>query len=138
MLHITPLVLALLPRPVIITPRVTFSYCLADIEELRRVSEKEKGKALPQKIAAIKARGSVVWSDKEPSPEFKDRFEARKIPVVGIRHVRVWGIQVDDERELPGHERTTIPDEELWQVELKAKDGSSYEVNSNMVEPAPE
>lgn len=98
----------------------------------------EKEKALPQKIAAIKERGFVVWSGDELLPEFKDRFEAGKVPVIGIRHVRVWGIQVDDERELPGHERTTIPDEELWQVELKAKDGSTYEVNSNMVEPAPE
>ena len=47
----------------------------------------------------------------------------------------VRGIQVDDERELPGHERTQIPDEELWEVNLEAKDGSHYEVDSKMLKP---
>ncbi len=102
------------------------------------MSSKNKEKVLPEKIAAIKERGFVVWSSDELLPEFKNRFDEAQIPVVGIRNVRVWGIQVDDERELPGHERTSIPDEELWQVELKAKDGSTYEVNSNLVVPAPE
>ena len=102
------------------------------------MSGKNKDKVLPEKIAAIKERGFVVWSSDELLPEFKDRFADDRIPVVGVRNVRVWGIQVDDERELPGHERTAIPDEELWQVELKAKDGSTYEVNSNLVAPAPE
>lgn len=95
-------------------------------------------KPLPERIAAIKTRGFVTWSNDELLPEFKELFDKKKIPVVGIRNVRVWGIQVDDERELPGHERTSIPDEELWQVELKAKDGSTYEVNSSLVVPAPE
>ena len=98
---------------------------------------KNEEKALPENIAAIKERGFVVWSSDELLPEFKDRFDVGQIPVVGIRHVRVWGIQVDDERELPGHERTSIPDEELWQVELIADDGSKYEVNATLVRPAP-
>jgi len=92
----------------------------------------------PDAIAAIRKRGFVTWSSKELTEEFKQRFDASRIPVVGVRHVRVWGIQVDDERELPGHERTSIPDEELWQVQLNAKDGSVYEVNSTYVIPAPE
>jgi hypothetical protein len=95
-------------------------------------------KALPERIAAIQTCGFVIWSNDELLPNFKGLFDEKKIPVVGIRNVRVWGIQVDDERELPGHERTSIPDEELWQVELKAKDGSTYEVNSSLVVPAPE
>jgi hypothetical protein len=40
---------------------------------------------------------------------------------------------VDDERELMGHERTSVADEELWQVVLQAKDGATYEVNSRLV-----
>lgn len=95
-------------------------------------------KALPERIAAIQTCGFAIWSNDELLPDFKGLFDEKKIPVVGIRNVRVWGIQVDDERELPGHERTSIPDEELWQVELKAKDGSTYEVNSSLVVPAPE
>ena len=46
-------------------------------------------------------------------------------------------LQVDDERELPGHERTTIPDEDLWQIELEALDGSHFEVNSQLLVAAP-
>ncbi len=94
---------------------------------------------LPEKIAAIKRSGFVVWASTEGLPtEFVQRFDAARIPAEGVQHVRVWGIQVDDERELPGHERTTIPDEELWQVKLRAKDGSTYEVNSRFVDPAPD
>lgn len=92
---------------------------------------------LPERITAIKKRGYVVWAKKDLAPEFMTKFDESKIPVVGVRHVRVWGIQVDDERELLGHERTSIPDEELWEVNLQAKDGSQYEVNSDFVEPAP-
>ena len=81
---------------------------------------------------------SVSWASDDVSPAFAAHFDTERIPVAGVKHVRVWGIQVDDERELPGHERTSIPDEELWQVELKAKDGTTYEVNSKMVKPKPE
>ena len=44
---------------------------------------------------------------------------------------------VVDERELPGHERTMIPDEELWEVNLVARDGSCYEVESRLLKAAP-
>jgi hypothetical protein len=66
------------------------------------------------------------------------RFDDSRIPVVGVRHVRLWGIQVDDDSEIEGHERTSIPDEELWEIVLKAKDGSTYEVNSKLVVPVAE
>ncbi len=102
------------------------------------MSEIEKQEIhLPAKIAEIKQCGFVIWASDDVSAEFAAHFDTDRIPVAGVKHVRVWGIQVDDERELPGHERTSIPDEELWQIELKAKDGSTYEVNSKMVKPAP-
>lgn len=93
--------------------------------------------ALPERMLAIKKRGYVVWARQGPSAELKAKFPEQLIKVGEIRHVRVWGLQVDDERTLPGHERTSIADEELWQVELIAGDGSRYEVNANYVEPAP-
>jgi hypothetical protein len=94
---------------------------------------------LPEKVAAIKECNYVTWStDNDLSPDFKQHFDDVRIPVIGIRHVRQWGVQVDDERELPGHERTSIDDQELWEIVLQAKDGSKYEVNSKFVEPAPE
>jgi hypothetical protein len=92
---------------------------------------------LPEEVAAIKEQGFVTWSSpsKELAPDFIQLFDENRIPVVAIRHVRQWGIQVDDERELMGHERTSIDDEELWQAVLKAKDGSTYEVNCKFVRP---
>lgn len=92
---------------------------------------------LPKRLLEIRARGYVVWSRYGPSPELKAKFPEPPIKVGNIRHLRVWGLQVDDERALPGHERTEIPDEDLWQVELLADDGSRYEVNAAFVEPAP-
>jgi len=61
----------------------------------------------------------VKWVSADVAAAIRDKFAARRIPVKGIRHVRIWGLQVDDERELPGHERTMIPDEDLWQIELR-------------------
>ena len=94
---------------------------------------------LPDAISAIKERGYVTWSTAEGlSSDFKQNFDAERIPVVGIRHVRLWDVQVDDEREIDGHERTSVPGEELWDIILKAKDGSNYEVNAKFVIPIPE
>ena len=98
---------------------------------------KKDTQPVPDKIAAIKRSGFVIWSSKELSSDFKKRFDEHRIPVVSVHNVRVWGIQVDDERELPGLERTSIPDEELWNVKLKATNGSTYEINSEYVIPAP-
>jgi hypothetical protein len=99
----------------------------------------DKPLKLPEKITAIKESNFVIWSTvNDLSAQFMQHFDDLRIPVVGIRHVRQWGVQVDDERELPGHERTSIEDEELWEIVLEAKDGSSYEVNSRFVVPAPE
>lgn len=91
---------------------------------------------LPEALQAIKDRGYVVWKT-DPPAALAAKFMQSPIKVAEIRHVRVWGLQVDDERELPGKERTSIPDEELWQVELVADDGSKYELSAATVEPAP-
>jgi hypothetical protein len=89
---------------------------------------------LPDQLAAISECGFAIWASHEaPAMNFRKHFDEVRIPVVGIRHVRQWGIQVDDERELMGHERTSVADEELWQVVLQAKDGATYEVNSRLV-----
>ncbi|MDH3400837.1 MAG: hypothetical protein OEM03_07700 [Chromatiales bacterium] len=93
---------------------------------------------LPAHVAAIKENGFAQWSGGAAPAGLEGLFEDTGIPVENIRHVRIWGLQVDDERELPGHERTSIPDEEIWQVTLVAKDGSHFEVNSELLVPASE
>jgi hypothetical protein len=91
----------------------------------------------PQNVSDIERCGYATWASDELPVEFRSRFDATRIPVVGVRNVRVWGIQVDDERALPGLERTSIPDEELWELVLRANDGSTYEVNSRYLKAAP-
>lgn len=100
------------------------------------MSSSKKGAALPPDVAKIVEAGYATWADADVDPDLRRKFAADRIPVAGVRHVRVWGIQVDDERALPGHERTRIPDEEIWEVNLVSLDGSRFEVESRLVKPA--
>ena len=94
-------------------------------------------KTMPENVAAIAKCGFARWANKdEVDAKLRARFKTVRIPVVGVRNVRVWGLQVDDERELPGLERTQIPDEEIWEVNLRALDGSKFEVDSRLLKPA--
>jgi hypothetical protein len=93
---------------------------------------------LPDELVPLQESGFARWaSNAAPAADFRRLFDEQRIPVLGIRHVRQWGIQVDDERELMGHERTAVADEELWQVMLQAKDGGTYEVNAKWVVAVP-
>lgn len=94
---------------------------------------------MPEDVVAINKCGAVIWSDNNDlSAKFLQQFDDERIPVLGVRQVRIWGLQVDDERELPGHERSSIEGEELWEIILEAKDGSRYDVNSKLVVPVAE
>jgi hypothetical protein len=95
-------------------------------------------KVMPAELAAIVECGYATWASDSIDPEVRARFDSERIPVAGVRQVRVWGVQVDDERELPGLERTQIPDEELWEVNLVGKNGSKYEFDSTLLKAAPE
>lgn len=100
------------------------------------MAENEQLTAVPPEVAAIAKAGFASWASDDVDHALKSKFDAERIPVAGVRHVRVWGIQVDDERELPGLERTQIPDEEIWEVNLVSKSGSKYEVDSRLLKPA--
>jgi hypothetical protein len=91
---------------------------------------------MPADVAAIADCGYAIWARDDVDPKLRARFDANRIPVAGVRHVRIWGLQVDDERELPGLERTQIPDEEVWEVNLEALDGSKFEVDSRLLTAA--
>jgi hypothetical protein len=92
---------------------------------------------MPPAVAEIADCGFATWARKDVDEKLRARFAADRIPVAGVRHVRIWGLQVDDERELPGLERTQIPDEEVWEVNLEALDGSKFEVDSRLLKAAP-
>jgi len=92
--------------------------------------------SMPAEVAAIASAGFAVWAAGDVDPALRQKFSADRIPVTGIRHLRIWGLQVDDEREFPGHERTQIPDDEVWEVNLVAIDGSGYEVDSRLLKAA--
>ena len=91
---------------------------------------------MPQHVAAIAACGFAIWATEDVDPKLRARFDGEHIPVAGVRNVRIWGLQVDDERELPGLERTGIPDEETWEINLEAKDGSHFEFDSTFLKAA--
>ena len=93
--------------------------------------------SMPAQLATIVECGYAIWAGDDVAPEVRARFDSERIPVVGVRKVRVWGLQVDDERELPGLERTQVPDEELWEVNLEAINGSKYEFDSSLLKPSP-
>ena len=117
--------------------RPSFSELVSKIMRIQdgngKVREMTSEKTMPPQIAAIQDCGFAIWSGDEVAEEFRSKFDPHRIPVKGIRQVRVWGLQVDDERELPGLERTSIPDEEIWEINLEAKDGSLYEVESRLL-----
>ena len=94
--------------------------------------------AMPESLISIVNAGYAIWANDDVDPTLRARFDSERIPVAGVRHVRVWGLQVDDERELPGLERTGIPDDEIWEVNLEAKNGSHYEFESRLLKAAPE
>ena len=91
---------------------------------------------MPPEVAEIAECGFATWASDTVDDKLRARFDAERIPVAGVRHVRIWGLQVDDERELPGLERTQIPDDEVWEVNLEALDGSKYEVDSRLLKAA--
>ena len=102
------------------------------------MSDKALQAAMPAELAAIVECGYAIWATDDVDDAMRARFDKQRIPVAGVRNVRVWGLQVDDERELPGLERTQVPDEELWEVNLEATNGSKYEFDSTLLRPAPE
>ena len=106
--------------------------------EVSFVGDDKRDIDAPAEVAAIIERGYATWASESVNEQFRARFDSKRIPVAGVRHVRVWGLQVDDERELPGHERTQIPDEEIWEVNLVASDGSKFEIDSKLLRPAPQ
>jgi hypothetical protein len=79
------------------------------------MSERYEEPPMPPGVQAIRSCGYVRWAGGTVAQSLRERFAPDRIPVLGIRHVRVWGLQ----------------------VELEARDGSRFEVNSELVVAAP-
>ena len=100
------------------------------------MSARRGDSSIPAAVAAIVDCGYAIWAAGDVDDDLRAKFASDRIPVCGMRHVRIWGLQVDDERELPGLERTEIPDDEVWEINLVASDGSKYEIDSRLLKPA--
>lgn len=100
------------------------------------MTDQKKSPIMPAHVADIVACGFATWDSDDVDEALRTKFDTARIPVTGVRNVRVWGLQVDDERELPGKERTSIPDDEIWEINLEALNGSHYEVDSRMLKAA--
>jgi len=72
------------------------------------MTDQKKSPIMPARVADIIACGFATWATDGVDEALRARFDALRIPVAGVRNVRVWGLQVDDERELPGHELALI------------------------------
>ncbi len=92
-----------------------------------------KDTRMPDHVSEIVDCGFAIWAADDVDVTIRTKFDEKRIPVVGVRNVRVWGVQVDDERELPGHERTQIPDEVIWEINLEARNGSRYAFDSKFL-----
>jgi hypothetical protein len=101
------------------------------------MTDQDTSTKMPQHVAAIAACGYAIWAGENINARLRDKFDSERIPVAGVRNIRIWGLQVDDERELPGHERTEIPDEETWEINLVASDGSRFGFDSSLLKAAP-
>jgi hypothetical protein len=101
------------------------------------VNESNRYSRMPADVAAIVECGFAIWARDDVDDSLRSRFDSDRIPVAGVRHVRVWGVQVDDERALPGRERTQIADDEIWEINLVSARGSNYEIDSRLLKPAP-
>jgi len=112
-----------------------FDSILGSLREVDSMTD-SGARNMPAEVAEIADCGYAIWARDDVDQKLRARFDANRIPVAGVRHVRIWGLQVDDERELPGLERTQIPDEEVWEVNLEALDGSKFEVDSRLLKAA--
>lgn len=100
------------------------------------MTEPERDARMPANVAAIVECGFAIWASDDIDGGLRARFDSERIPVAGVRHIRVWGLQIDDERVLPGLERTQIPDEEIWEINLVSSSGSKYEIDSRLLRPS--
>ncbi len=100
------------------------------------MNKQNTAEKMPPHVAAIAACGYAIWATEDVDTELRERFHSERIRVASVRNIRIWGLQVDDERELPGRERTEIPDEETWEINLEANDGSHYKFSSTLLKVA--
>ena len=54
------------------------------------MTERESKAAMPDAVAAIADCGYATWAGEDVDSKLREKFDAERIPVVGVRHVRVW------------------------------------------------
>ena len=57
------------------------------------MSEKDTAQNMPDEVAAIVECGFATWAGHTVDEQLRARFDAGRIPVAGVRHVRVWVLE---------------------------------------------
>ena len=70
------------------------------------MTDKSSQATMPAELAAMVDCGYAIWATDGVDEAMRARFDSERIPVVGVRNVRVWGLQVDDERDQNGPDRS--------------------------------
>lgn len=87
---------------------------------------------VPAVVGAIARSGFATWANDDVDHALKSKFDADRIPVAGVRYVRVWG-SCGGKR--PDPVEGALPDEEIWEVNLVSTTGSIHEVDSRLLKP---
>ena len=87
---------------------------------------------VPPIISAMAKSGFATWANDDVDHALKSKFDADRIPVAGVRYVRVWGNQAGRQPTLA---QGALPDEETWEVNLVSTSGSIHVVDSRLLRP---
>jgi hypothetical protein len=87
---------------------------------------------VPPIVSAMARSGFATWANDEVDHALKSKFDADRIPVAGVRYVRVWGNHAG---QRPNLTQGALPDEEIWEVNLVSTSGSIHEVDSRLLIP---
>jgi hypothetical protein len=96
------------------------------------MADNETLTVVPQVVGAMAKSGFATWANDDVDHALKSKFDADRIPVAGVRYVRVWGNHAG---RAPGLAEGALPDEEIWEVNLVSTGGSIHVVDSRLLKP---
>lgn len=96
------------------------------------MADNETLTVVPAAVGAMAKSGFATWANDDVGHALKSKFDADRIPVAGVRHVRVWGNHAG---RAPNLAQGALPDDEIWEVNLISTSGSIHVVDSRLLMP---